>query len=372
MPATARPARKPAAVALVVGGVLVGGIFWPEPEPEPPTPDPQPVNRFAYDLPEGQLFRNTGRPVIAVSPDGRQFVYNATGGFYLRTMDELEARLIPGTEPALTSPVFSPDGQAVAYYDIDANELKRSAISGGAAVVIGPVASNVHGLSWGADGTILIGQPEGILRVAATGGTTELIIPTEDGTQVYGPRLLPDGDSVLFSVGPPDDWDAAQIVVESLSTGERKVLVEGGNDARYLPTGHLVYAFEEGLFAVAFDLDNLTVSGGVVPLVQGVLRAGNRTGAANYGVSENGTLVYLPGGGADEPRTLVWVDREGREEAIPAEPSAYGHPHISPDGMRVALDDRREGGSYLWVWDFVSETCSEFVHPNIHSLSPFA
>ena len=96
---------------------------------------------------------------------------------------------------------------------------------------------------------------------------------------------------MLFSVGSIGQWDAAQIVVQSLTTGERTVLVEGGSDARYLPTGHLVYALEDGLFAVAFDPDNLIVSGGAVPLVQGLMRAGGGgTGTANYGVSEDGTL----------------------------------------------------------------------------------
>jgi len=273
-------------------------------------------------------------------------------------MGELEARLISGTEDEARAPFFSPNSRLIGYYDADDAQLKQIAISGGAPGVITAVAENLYDASWGADGTILSSQPEGILRVAATGGTTELIIPTEDGTQVYGPRLLPDGDSVLFSVGPPGDWDAAQIVVESLSTGERKVLVEGGNDARYLPTGHLVYASEEGLFAVAFDLDNLTVSGGVVPLVQGVLRATATpfTGAANYGVSENGTLVYVAGDMPVVERTLVWVDREGREEAIPIQPSGYAYPQMSPDGLRVALNDQNAPDNNLWVWDFVGET----------------
>ncbi len=153
----------------------------------------------------------------------------------------------------MTSPVFSPDGQSVVYYDINESQLKRIAISGGAPVKIADLRANPHGVSWESDGTILIGQPDGILRVPATSGTSELIIEIEDGTSAYGPRLLPDGDSVLFSVGEFGDWDAAQIVVQSLSTGERKLLVAGGNDARYLPTGHLVYAFEDGLFARAFD-----------------------------------------------------------------------------------------------------------------------
>jgi len=318
--------------------------------------EPLQVTRFNYILPEGQSFRNRSRHVIAVSPDGRQFVYNTNEGFYLRSMGELEARLISGTEDEARAPFFSPDSRLIGYYDDNDAQLKQVAISGGAPVVITAVAENLYGASWGADGTILIGQPEGILRVPATGGTTELIIRIEDGTRVYGPRLLPDGDSVLFSVTSTPGWDDAQIVSQSLSTGERKVLVEVGNDARYLPTGHLVYAFEDGLFAVTFDLDNLTVSGGVVPLVQGVMR-GNATftGAANYGISENGTLVYVAGDVAAELQTLVWVDREGREEATPIKPSAYAYPRMSPDGLRVAIDDYNPGLD-IWVWDFVGET----------------
>ena len=351
-----RPVLPWVAASVVLTAALTGLLTWNfQPTPEPPM-----VTRFDYNLPEGQVFRNTGRRVIAVSPDGRQFVYNTNEGFYLRSMGELEARLISGTgdeaRAPFLAPFFSPNSRLIGYYDDDDAQLKQIAISGGAPVVITAVAENLYGASWGTDGTILSSQPEGILRVAATGGTAELIIPTEDGTQVYGPRLLPDGDSVLFSVGPPGDWDAAQIVVESLSTGERKVLVEGGNDARYLPTGHLVYAFEDGLFAVAFDLDNLTVtvSGGVVPLVQGVMRTG--FGATHYDVSENGTLVFVAGDVAAVERTLVWVDREGREEAIPIQPSGYAYPQMSPDGLRVILGDQNAADNNLWIWDFVGET----------------
>ena len=313
------------------------------------------VNRFDYDLPEDQSFRWTGRRIMDLSLDGRQFVYNTVDGLYLRTMGELQARLVPGTEPILSSPTFAPDGQSVAYRTPESNQLKRVAISGGAPVVIADAVGILFGLSWETDGTIFFGQPEGILRVPANGGTPELIIEIEDGEAIYGPQLLPDGDSVLFSIASEGNWDDAQIVVHSLSTGERTVLIEGGNDARYLPTGHLIYTFGDGLFAVSFDSDSLTVSGGAVPLVQGLMRAAMRgTGAANYAISSDGTLVYVTGR-ALGLRSLVWVDRMGREDAISIEPSFYIYPRISPDGTRVVLDDRNEG-SDLWVWDFSNET----------------
>ena len=124
---------------------------------------------------------------------------------------------------------------------------------------------------------ILFGQPEGIMRVSASGGTPELVIKANEGERIDGPQLLPDGDSVLFSVttaSGPTLWDQAQVVVQSLRTGERTVVLRGGSDARYVPTGHLVYALEGGLFAVAFDADRLEVQGGAVSVVEGLMRAG--------------------------------------------------------------------------------------------------
>ena len=261
-----------AVVAVLVTGLL-GWSLWPVAEP-------QPVTQFAYPVPDDQTFRNVGRSVMALAPDGRSFVYNTLDGLYLRTMGELEARLIPGTEDALAHPFFSPDGQSVAYFSATGGELRRIAISGGAPVVITEVAGNLNGAMWGPDGTILFGQTDGIYRVPATGGTPALVIALEDGEQrLDGAQLLPDGDTVLFSVRPANSWDDAQIVAQSLSSGERTIVLEGGSDARYLPTGHLIYALGNGLFGMAFDADTLSVTGGAVPLAQGLLRAVATAGA---------------------------------------------------------------------------------------------
>jgi len=342
----------PIGTAVVVTGLAVGLSVWVGTQPEP-----QPLNRFAYELPQDQFFRATARRVVALSPTGRQFVFNATDGLYVRTMGELEARLIPGTEPNMYSPSFSPDGQSVAYLDLPAGQLKHIAIGGGAPVVVADFTETLFGLSWEADGTLLFAQDDGIYRVAATGGTPELIIPTETASAVYGPEFLPDGDTVLFSFAVTDDWDEAQIVAQSLSTGERTVLVEGGSDARYLPTGHLVYALEDGLFAVAFDAESLTVSGGAVPLVQGMMQAagGYGSASANYSVSDDGTLVYVAGSVAMATRTLAWVDRTAREESLALPPRAYNSVRISPDGTTLALDVRDQEFD-IWTWNLARET----------------
>src|SRR5712692_2954169 len=110
--------------------------------------------------------------------------------------------------------------------------------------------------------------------------------------------MLPGGQSVLFTLATgigPNVWDTAQIVVQSLKSGERKTLVSGGSDARYLPTGHIVYASAGVVFAVRFDLRRLAIVGGPVPVIEGVGRAGTNTGTAQFSVAGNGTLVFIPG-----------------------------------------------------------------------------
>ncbi len=338
--------------ALVIASIAITAfVVWFGTRPVPAL-----VNRFEYALPPGEQLRNTVRSVLSLSPSGRQFVYNADGGLYLRNMGDLEARVIPGTEPGLTQPAFSPDSQAVVYWDPQG--LKRISVSGGAPVIISPnVGGNPLGISWSVDGTILFGTVDGIYRVAATGGSPELIIPT-DGEIAFGPRLLPSGDTLLFSVNARQTtWDSAQVVAQSLATGERKVLVDGGSDGRYVPTGHLVYALGDGLFAVAFDPESLTVSGGAVPLVQNVLRSTNFNAVANFDVSDNGTLVYATGDVAALQRNLVWVDRTGREEMLGALPRNYVKPRISPDGTMVALDVRDQELD-IWIWDLARRTLS--------------
>ena len=362
--ATAGVARAPSrrmlpwvAVAVTLTALVGGAAVWSL-KPAPPQ-ESRPVARFSYTLPENQTFRNTGRPVVAMAPDGRHFVLNETDGLYLRSMDGLDANLIQGTEMPLTTPFFSPDGQWVGFFAGD--ELKKIPVTGGTAVVLCK-ATNPFGAHWGADNTILFGQPEGIMRVSANGGTAERLIAAEKGTQAHAAQMLPGGEWVLYSVASgivPNRWDTAEIVAQSLTSGERKVLWRGGSDARYVPTGHLIYALGDALFALPFDLERVQVTGGPVPLLDGLQRATNpaqTTATAQYGVSDGGTLLYVVGAStASELRTLAWFDRSGREEAVPAPPRAYYAPRISPDGTRVALDVRDQEND-IWIWSLARST----------------
>jgi Tol biopolymer transport system component/tRNA A-37 threonylcarbamoyl transferase component Bud32 len=348
-PAAPRPYWRralPVVAAIVVTAAIVGvlGRTLGRPVSRPM------VTRLQMALPPDQSFYFNGRHLVAISPDGTQVAYTAGLGLWIHPLDQLEARPVPGAELEARSPFFSTDGQSIGYYA--AGELRRVSVTGGAPVTL-TKAVNPWGASWGDDGMIYYGQgPQGIWRVPAGGGKAEQLLKVEDGEQAHGPHLLPGGTWMLFTVLPPGigSWNRAQIVLQSLRTGERMLLVDGGRDARYLPTGHLVYALGGVILAAPFDLASRRITGGAVPVVRDVFDAGTVTGATHFDVATNGSLVYVPRPGSALLR-LVWVDRNGREEPIPAEPRPYSHPRVSPDGQRIAVEINDPANTDIWVGD---------------------
>jgi len=320
---------------------------------------PRPVVRSVHQLPEGRNFRNTGRTGVAMAPTGQAFVYNTGGGLYLRRLDTLEARVIPGTEPALANPVFSPDGQSVAFY-LNGG-LRRLPVAGGTPVTLTPVADNTWGISWEPDGTLLYGQPDGIWQVSENGGEPRLLIATEEGEQASSPQRLPGGNWILFTLGRVGatgavPWDQAEIVAESLTSGERRVLRTGGGAGRYISTGHLVYALQNVLFAVPFDVDRVAVTGGPVPVVQGVRRA-ITTADAFVAFAEDGTLVYVPGNTfGSETVTFAISDRAGQETRLSVPEGLYDYPRVSPDGRWVAFTATYSDGDDIAVYELGTDT----------------
>jgi serine/threonine-protein kinase len=330
-----------------------------------PAASDRPIARFVINLPENERFSNTGRHAVAISPDDAHIVYGANGRLNLRRLDQLVATPIRGTEGALTSsvesarnPFFSPDGRWIGFWQN--GQLKKVSVTGGAAVVL-CAADNPWGASWSAGDSIVFGQgPKGIMRVAAASGTPELVVKVDSGESAHGPQMLPGGRAILFTLraSGAQTWDESRIVVQSLTTGERKEVIKPGSDARYLPTGHLVYALESTVLAVPFDVDTLNVSGGPVPVLEMVARAGGiATGAAHFSVSARGTLVYIEDSGAVAAtnRTLTWVDRNGRETAIRAPARAYRYPRLSADGQRIVVDIADEQRD-VWIWSLAGET----------------
>ena len=318
--------------ALVVGSIITGIGVWSVMRPGPP--EPRPITRFSITL--SDPFSGTGRHVLAVSQDGRHLVYNAAGQLHLRAMDQLQATPIRGTEGA-TEPFFSPDGQSIGFWQ--GGQLKKVSVGGGATVTLCD-AANLFGASWGEDDLILYGQgPGGIWQVPSTGGTPEQVIAVEDGEWAHGPQRLPDSEWVLFTLRADGSWDDARIVVQSPEADNRQILINGGRDARYASTGHLVYALESTVLAQAFDPDRLMISAGPVSLLEGVMRAFAGTGVVQYSIGDNGTLAYVSDLFASKGNRLVWVDRTGRETAIGyvSAVERVRNPRLSPDGRRVAV-----------------------------------
>ena len=210
-------------------------------------------------------------------------------------------------------------------------------VGGGAPVTI-VGAGNPYGVEWETDGSILYGQQDGIWRVADSGGTPELVIPVEDGELVHGPRLLPDGEWVLFTFRPAgvSQWDEAQIVAQSLTTRERMILVTEGRDGRYVDSGHLVYGLNGVILAVPFEPERREVLGGPVSLIDGVRQAQVNSGAMYFAVTDSGTAVYAPGD-IESGRSLMWVDRGGRAEVLEIPANSYLGASVSPSGRHAAV-----------------------------------
>jgi serine/threonine-protein kinase len=335
----------PAAVSALLAAAVAGIVAWSLARTA--SPPPPAVSRMRLTLPPNNDFYFNGRQLIALSPSGRHVAYSAGLGLWLHSLDELEARPVAGAEIEGRSPFFSPDGQWIGYYA--AGELRRAPLTGGNPVKI-TNAVNPWGASWADDGQVYYGQgPGGIWRVPSTGGTPEKVVPVREGEQAHGPHLLPDGEWVLFTLLPAGvgSWNRANIVTESLKTHERVTLVEGGRDARYLASGHVIYAVNGALLAAPFDVKARRLLAGAVPVVQNVFDAGTVTGAAHYAVNGLGSLVYVPRIG--NALRLTWVDRRGNEERIPADVRPYRHPRVSPDGARIVVEVEDPANTDVWV-----------------------
>jgi serine/threonine-protein kinase len=322
---------------------------------------PLAIVRLDVTLPNGASITPTGGDAdVAVSPDGSRIAFvNIEQGslrLYIRGLDQLNVVRLDGLgSPRF--PFFSPDGAWVAFFDGGA--LKRVSANGGSPVTITAIKGIGRGGTWSTNGTIVFATTDvtGLMRVSATGGEpTALTTPGQYEDHIL-PEFLPGDKAVLFSAwSMAQPTSGTQIAVLNLDSGAVTNLLPGAGHVHYASSGHLVYGSAGTLRAVGFDLDTLSIRGNPVPVVERVVT--KALGPSNFALASNGTLVYEAGDPTSSAdRTLVWVDRDGREEPLPVPKRGYVYPRISPDGKRVALDIRDQQND-IWIWDFARQNLS--------------
>jgi len=208
-----------------------------------------------------------------------------------------------------------------------------------------------------------LGDP--LRQVSDAGGTPQALTRLENGdTSHLWPEVLPGGRGLLF--GALASTTTTKIAVQSLTTGERRDLIQSGTLPRYVPSGHLVYVQGSNLMAVPFDPQRLALTGAAVPVIQGLLTA---DGFPQYSFSSTGSLVYVPGVIQAAQLKLVWVDRKGAEQPINAPPHSYVLPKVSPDGKRIAAGIE-EADAQVWLYDLGRETLSRLTFEGGANVDP--
>jgi serine/threonine-protein kinase len=333
--------------ALIAGGI-VGAVTWYVRRPAAPR-----VLRFLIGPPPTAALSISGGDCdVAITLDGSRVIYVASTALVVRPLDTLDVTVLTGLG-APRGPFVSPDGQWIGFVD-GRTALKRVAITGGPAVSIAEMDGPPRGATWSPDGSIIFATTNsstGLQRVSSGGGAvTVLTRPDRAHGEVdhLWPEVLPGGKAVLFTIIRSGGLDQAQVAVLDLTTGKTAVLVRGGS-ARYLPSGHIVYAAGGTVRAVGFDVAHLTTVGTPVPIIPQVVTTVD--GGMDVAAARDGTLVYIPGAttGASV-RRLAWVDRQGQQTPLAVPSHMFLYPRVSPEGRRIVVAASDQEAD-LWLWD---------------------
>jgi Tol biopolymer transport system component len=312
------------------------------------------------DIAMGALWHHA----LAFSPDGEQLAYveqadDRRRQIYVHRMNEFGARPLAGTEGAI-SPFFSPGGEWIGYVDHFHRQLKKVSSKGGNPMVLTP-CPHFRGGVWAEDGTIIFCPNHfgGLWRISASGeGLMQLTVPdaTKDERGHWWPSILPDGKTVLFTTAHTAGLDEYQVEIYSMETGQRRALFKGGHYARYVSTGHLLYARRESLYAVRFDLGRLETTGDHVQIKSDVMS--QNSWSSQFTCSNDGSLAYIPVVVKDTDLKPVWVDKEGMTQPLGIAPRNYHSVCISPDGARIAFTIKEGDNQDIWIHDLSHPTLS--------------
>ena len=345
-PSAWRWLRDPRSLVATVAIALASwGWLRPTPAPEPGVPTRSAVT--GVDIPE-----TAGGWRLAISPDGRSILKVEEGSIHIRTASDPEWRQLPNTQGG-GNPTFSPNGQSVAFSI--GTGISKVPITGGPALPVTASGGNPH---WGFDDTIVYEVGGVLYRVGSSGGDPQVLLES-DSARVRRAHLLPDGRAVVFGTGTGAAASTSRILIFEIETGEVRELVPAGNQPRYVSTGHLIYGHGDGaLMGVPFDLETLQVTGAPVTLLPSLAVFGG--GASQFGVSNNGTLIYATNAGVDSGPTgqgaLAWVDMEGNETPLPLRQAVATVPRLSPEGRRIAY----ESDGQIWIYDIETGSNTQF------------
>ena len=365
-----------AAVVLLAGiviGLALMTYFQPAPSTSAVTSTIEVEPGYWLDgMRTAQAFQRPSRTAMVISSDGSFVIYSAVEEnpaaqakprLYLRRLDQPEAKPMAGTEGGI-QPFLSPDNRWVGFWAD--GKLKKKQIDFGLTTVLCD-ASAIFGASWGRDNSILFSDGSadiGLARVSAGGGKPEVLTkpdPKQEEGRHCLPFWLPNERAVIFTV-MRHGWDRQPwLALLRMDTREWRVLLQDAADARYVPTGHLVFLRQGVLMGVRFDLAKLEIVGPPVALKENVMQAfstgsSNNTSAGQFTVSDAGLLCYAQGGLVPDPQnTLVWVDQKGAEQ--PATPLRFPFfaPRLSPDGKRIAYYNFASARE-IWVFDIEKGT----------------
>ena len=342
-------------LALAAIGLAIGFVLR--------TPKPTQPMRLSADIGADAKIDTGHGPAVVLSPDGTRLAFVASAPeqprrIYVRSLDELQATALPGSENA-EAPFFSPDGRWLGFFAD--RKLKKISVEGGAAVNICDAPDGGGGASWSENGTIVFvpGLRTALSQVSSGGGAprglTVLDPPEGEVTQMW-PQWLPGSKAVLFtSSGQTTNFEDADIVTYTISSGQRKTVLHSAYYARYLPGGHILYMHEGTLFLQPFDPRSLQVTGTPVPVHDGV-SANPGNGSAQFSVSDTGTMAYVAGRSQRQLATIDWMDRRGNFTPLRETPGDYYAPALSPDGKRLAVAINDGKRIDIWVYELAHET----------------
>ena len=310
--------------------------------------------------PAGNLALAVSSPYrdIAMFPDGDRLAYVEVTSevdeakLLIKSFDRLDDTLLTGLK-GVTSPFVSPDGKWIGFFAQPDLMLRKVSVDGGRAIDICRVSGLLEGATWGRDGNIVFATTDpatGLLSVSANGGEPRVLTtpdPAKAEADHVWPSALPNGHGVLFTVSN-GGFANSTIAALDLRTGKQKILIRQGRQPEYVSGGFLVYATANGLRAVRFDEERLEVGSDPISLIDQPTVKFNMV--SEFSVSRDGTLAYVPSSTAQvsTPRSLVWVDRDGREDRLNTPVRPYAYARLSPDATRVALSIR-DADQDIWV-----------------------